>query len=145
MSAPCSSGRIRYGVEIVASTTRGTPASWATAASPSRSAISPEGVGDNLRVDCLGVLGQRRLVIRRVGAFHESGFDAESAQGDIQLVTVPPYSWEDATIWSPAWQSAAKVMNSAAMPDAVATAPIPPSRDAMRSSSAATVGFDRRE
>jgi hypothetical protein len=31
------------------------------------------------------------------------------------------------------------------MPDAVATAPIPPSRDAMRSSSAATVGFDRRE
>ena len=43
------------------------------------------GVGDNLRVDCLGVLGQRRLVIRRVGAFHEGGFDAESTQGDVKL------------------------------------------------------------
>ena len=43
------------------------------------------GVGDDLRVDCLGVLGQRRLVICGVGAFHEGGFDAEPAQGDIQL------------------------------------------------------------
>ena len=43
------------------------------------------GVSDNLRVDCLGVLGQRRLVVCGVGAFHEGGFDAEPAQGDIQL------------------------------------------------------------
>ena len=43
------------------------------------------GVGDNLRVDCLGVLGQRRLVIRGVGAFHKGGFDAESTQGNIKL------------------------------------------------------------
>ena len=43
------------------------------------------GVGDDLRVDCLGVLGQRRLVICGVGAFYEGGFDAEPAQGDIKL------------------------------------------------------------
>ena len=60
-------------------------------------------------------------------------------------VTVPPYNEAAATMWSPAPARAAKVMNSADMPDAVATAPIPPSRLAMRSSSAATVGLPMRE
>ncbi len=59
-------------------------------------------------------------------------------------VRVPPYSWADETMWSPAWQSAAMVTNSADCPLAVATAPIPPSRLAMRSSNAATVGFPMR-
>ena len=44
MSAPHSIGRQRYGVAVVLSTTRGTPASWATAARPSRSAIAPDGL-----------------------------------------------------------------------------------------------------
>ena len=48
-------------------------------------------------------------------------------------------------MWSPDWVSAAKVMNSAAMPEDVATAPMPPSREAMRSSNAATVGLPIRE
>ena len=48
-------------------------------------------------------------------------------------------------MWSPAPTSAAKVMNSADMPDAVATAPMPPSSEAIRSSSAATVGLPMRE
>ena len=43
------------------------------------------GVGDNLRVDCLSILSQRRLVVCGVGAFHKGGFDTEPAQGDIQL------------------------------------------------------------
>ena len=60
-------------------------------------------------------------------------------------VIVPPYSLEDATMWSPAAARAAKVTNSAAMPDAVATAPIPPSSVATRSSNAATVGLPIRE
>ena len=47
-------------------------------------------------------------------------------------------------MWSPAWVSAAKVMNSAAMPEDVATAPMPPSSEAMRSSNAATVGLPIR-
>ncbi|CAM4032671.1 hypothetical protein MIFL109517_11555 [Micrococcus flavus] len=47
-------------------------------------------------------------------------------------------------MWSPAWHRAAKVMNSAAMPEAVATAPMPPSSVAIRSSKAATVGLPMR-
>ena len=43
------------------------------------------GVGDNLGVDCLGVLGQRRLVVGGVGTGHEGGFNAETAQGHVQL------------------------------------------------------------
>jgi hypothetical protein len=60
-------------------------------------------------------------------------------------VTVPPYSCDEATMWSPAPTSAANVMNSADMPEAVATAPMPPSSEAIRSSSAATVGLPMRE
>ena len=44
MSAPCSIGLHNTGVATVASTTSGTPASWATVASPARSAISPDGL-----------------------------------------------------------------------------------------------------
>ena len=44
MSAPCSSGRHRYGVASVESTTSGTPASCATSASASRSATVPAGL-----------------------------------------------------------------------------------------------------
>ena len=40
MSAPNSIGRIRYGVATVLSTTSGTPASWATPATPSMSRMS---------------------------------------------------------------------------------------------------------
>ena len=43
------------------------------------------GVGDNLGVDCLGVLGQGRLVVGGVGAGHEGGVDAEASQGHVQL------------------------------------------------------------
>ncbi len=43
MSAPHSMGRLRYGVAMVESMTSGTPAACATAASPSMSAISPDG------------------------------------------------------------------------------------------------------
>ena len=42
-SAPCSIGRHRYGVAVVASTISGTPAAWATSARPARSATSPLG------------------------------------------------------------------------------------------------------
>ena len=46
---------------------------------------------------------------------------------------------------SPAWASWVISSVSAAWPLAVATAPIPPSRLATRSSNAATVGLPRRE
>ena len=44
MSAPHSRGRIRNGVAIVLSTISGTPASWATAATPSMSSTSDFGL-----------------------------------------------------------------------------------------------------
>ena len=47
-------------------------------------------------------------------------------------------------MWSPAPAREAKVTNSAERPDAVATAPMPPSREARRSSKAATVGLPTR-
>ncbi|CAB4912841.1 unannotated protein [freshwater metagenome] len=59
-------------------------------------------------------------------------------------VIVPPYSDAAATISSPAPARAAKVRNSADCPDDVATAPSPPSREAIRSSNAATVGLPIR-
>ena len=60
-------------------------------------------------------------------------------------VTEPPYSPADATMWSPAPTSDAKVMYCADRPLEVATAPSPPSRLAIRSSNAATVGLATRE
>jgi hypothetical protein len=44
MSAPCSSGRQRYGVASVASIASGTPAAWAIAPSDAMSAIVPAGL-----------------------------------------------------------------------------------------------------
>ena len=43
------------------------------------------GVRHDLGVDCLGVLGQCRLVVGGVGAGHEGGLNAEAAQGHVQL------------------------------------------------------------
>lgn len=60
-------------------------------------------------------------------------------------VWVPPYKEAEATMWSPAPAKAVKHSVSAACPLAVATAPIPPSRLAIRSSKAATVGLEMRE
>ena len=60
-------------------------------------------------------------------------------------VYVPPYSAELATMCSPAWASWVNSSVSAAWPLPVATAPIPPSRLATRSSNAATVGLPSRE
>ena len=57
---------------------------------------------------------------------------------------VPPYRFGVDTMLSPAWASAAKVRNCAEWPDAVATAPIPPSRAAIRFSNTSLVGCMRR-
>ena len=57
---------------------------------------------------------------------------------------VPPYSEEEATMWSPAFSSVAMARCSAAMPLAVATAPTPFSSAAIRSSSTAIVGLEIR-
>ena len=66
------------------------------------------------------------------------------ASEDSSSVRVPPYSWADDTMWSPAPHSAANTSSPADWPLAVATAPMPPSRLAIRSSNAATVGLPSR-
>ena len=64
MSAPHSSGRIRYGVATVLSTISGTPTSWAAVATFSMS-----------RMSCLGleiVSAKKALVLGRTAARHDS-------------------------------------------------------------------------
>ena len=58
---------------------------------------------------------------------------------------VPPYRERLETMCSPAEQMVATARCMAAWPLAVAMAPTPPSKAAMRSSSTALVGLDRRE
>lgn len=58
---------------------------------------------------------------------------------------MPPYNEEAGTMCSPAEASRNVVTSSAAIPEAVATAPTPPSSEAIRSSRAAFVGFISRE
>jgi hypothetical protein len=62
----------------------------------------------------------------------------------LSSVYVPPYNALDATTWSPPSHSCVNSSVSAACPLLVATAPIPPSRLAIRSSKAATVGLPSR-
>ncbi len=59
--------------------------------------------------------------------------------------TVPPYSAEEETTWSPGSSNVKSAAAWAASPLANATAPAPPSRFATRSSNTATVGFMMRE
>ena len=85
---------------------------------------------------------------RRVGAGHEGGFNAEAAQGHVQLgdgAAVQPARRRDDVV--ACWQSATKVMNSAGHAEAVGhDTDAAFEGEAMRSSRAAAVGFfDRRE
>ncbi len=59
-------------------------------------------------------------------------------------LTLPPYSEDEETMWPPCPISVTMPRCSAAWPEAVATAPTPPSSAAMRSSSTATVGLEMR-
>ncbi len=57
----------------------------------------------------------------------------------------PPNTWLDPTYSSPVAQSASSATSQADCPEATATPAVPPSSEAMRRSSAATVGFEPRE
>ena len=79
MSAPHSSGRIRYGVATVLSTMSGTPASCATAATPSMS-----------RTSCLGlemVSAKKSLVLGRTAARQ----DSRSSGSSTNVVSMPSF------------------------------------------------------
>ena len=59
-------------------------------------------------------------------------------------VRVPPYRRGEETMWSPALARLRTVAVIAAIPEANATAQLPPSKDAIRSSRAVMVGLLRR-
>ena len=92
-------------------------------------------------------------VFGRIAAAKASGLVASTklvsmpnfARLTASIVTEPPYSEPAATMWSPCCRIVISAIVSAAMPLADATAARPPSSAAQRSSSAATVGFDKRE
>ena len=79
MSAPHSSGRMRNGVAIVLSTTRGTPASWATAATPSMSSTSDLGLEM--------VSPKNSLVLGWTAALHE----ARSLGSSTKVTAIPNF------------------------------------------------------
>ena len=56
-------------------------------------------------------------------------------------LNVPPYKLLDATIWSPALNNTSKAVEIAAVPDAVTTDAIPPSRAANLCSNTSFVGL----
>jgi len=57
---------------------------------------------------------------------------------------VPPYKLLDATIWSPAFSKTNNAVAIAAVPEAVTTAPMPPSSAASRCSKISLVGLFKR-
>ena len=72
MSAPCSIGRMRYGVAIVLSTTNGTPASWARSATAAMSSTSINGL--------LIVSAKKALVFGRTAARQASRSSGSSTK-----------------------------------------------------------------
>ncbi len=87
MSAPCSSGRHRYGVATVLSATSGTPTSWATPATPAMSKMSFFGIADGLAEEGLGVVaGGGAPGVEVVGILDEADLDAQLGQGVVEEV-----------------------------------------------------------
>ena len=82
----------------------------------------------------------RRQASRSLGSTRSSSTDSFEKRC-LSCVSEPPYSAREAITWSPGCSSVKKTAACAARPLANATAPAPPSRLAMRSSSTATVGL----
>ena len=93
------------------------------------------------------------LVFGRIACRHASGSSGSTQVTStfilrsrcLNWLTVPPYSAEEETTWSPGSSSVNSAAAWAAMPLANATPPAPPSRLATRSSNTAIVGFMMRE
>ena len=87
MSAPHSSGRIRYGVGTVLSTISGMPCSWATPATPSMSRTSFFGLRQRLAEERLGVRADRGPpLVEVVGVVDERDLDAQLGQRVVEEV-----------------------------------------------------------
>ncbi len=145
MSAPHSIGRHRYGVANVLSTISGNSCSCAIDATVSMSSTLPAGLPI--------VSAKNAFVFARTAFRHASGSSGSTHVSStlilrnrcLSWLTVPPYSADEETTWSPGSSSVNSAAACAAIPLANATPPAPPSRFATRSSKTATVGFMIRE
>ena len=101
MSAPHSIGRHRYGVANVLSTISGTPCSCATAATASMSSTLPPGLPI--------VSAKNAFVFGRTASRQADGSSGSTQVSSTSILrsmclswfTVPPYSADDDTTWSP--------------------------------------------
>ena len=145
MSAPKSIGRHKYGLGNVLSTTSGMPLSCAMLATASMSSTSIFGLPS--------VSAKMHLVFGPMALRIASWLPMSTKLALMPILRnctsnwlmVPPYRVLEATNSSPASISETSAMCCAAWPEAVATAPMPFSNAAMRSSNTATVGFMMRE
>src|SRR5688572_20758502 len=143
-SAPHSPGRHREGEVKVLSTTSGIPAEWAVSASAGRSATVMAGFPI---VSTTSNRVSGRIAARMAaGSVTSANVVVTPKRGMVWVrkLRVPPYSEDEATTWLPWEVSVVTIRDRADWPDDVATAPTPPSRAAIRSSKAATVGLDIR-
>jgi len=122
----------------------GIPASWATAATASRSTTTPPGFarlstkiafvfGVSARRKCSGLLGSTSEPLQPM-----------RGKLCVNWVIEPPYRFREAMNSSPGSSNVKKARNCAAWPDAAATAARPCSRLATLSSRTATVGLVMR-
>ena len=139
ISAPCSMGRIRYGVPKVLSITTGIPCLWAICAIASISGISLLGFPRVSR--------KTALVLSRIASSTSERLWASTKVvsmpywGSVwaRRLKEPPYMVFCATICPPFAARASMVYVMAAAPDASARAALPPSRAAIRFSSTSWV------
>ncbi|MNW50172.1 hypothetical protein D3C74_276170 [compost metagenome] len=145
MSAPKSIGRSKYGLGNVLSTISGMPCSWAIAATASMSSTSPFGLPS---VSAYNAFVLSVIAARKFSGFEEStNFTLMPSLGSVveNRLNVPPYSVVEETISSPAPAMFKMEKVIAAWPEAVASAPTPPSSAATRFSNTSLVGFIIRE
>ncbi len=129
----------------VLSTTSGSPAACATAATPATSRTLPSGL-PMLSANSARVRGPiaARQASRSSGSWTNVTAIPRSANVVESRVWVPPYRPADATTWSPARARLSSASEVAACPLPTATAAVPPSSAAIRSSTTAVVGLDSR-
>ena len=142
--APNSSGRAISGVAKVLSTTSAAPASRAISAMRSICAHAQQRIGDGLHQDAArpGLPPPPRAA--RPGRRHRRSAPPRRCGSStfISRLTVAPYSALAATTdFRRSASAVIRAMWSAAMPEAQASAPWPPSSDVTSSSSAAVVGL----
>lgn len=86
------------------------------------------GITECLGYDQLGVVPERGLIPVDVTGADKRRIDTKAGRVWVRRLLVPPYTLREHTTWSPAQPIVDTASHSAAIPLAVATAPLPPRR-----------------